>query len=69
MNTKLVHLGLEVSPLIQAWPYTPDELAAHLQGDGYSGVLAQYLHGSREVYAKPGITPLQTLQKAARRKP
>ena len=57
--------GFEVSPLIMAWPYTPDEFAGHFHGDKYDGWLAQTLGGSREVYLKPGCTPLQKLNKAA----
>jgi hypothetical protein len=57
--------GLDVSPLIMAWPYTPDEFSGHFRGDRYDGWLAQTMGGSREVYVKPGTTPLQKLRKAA----
>jgi hypothetical protein len=62
---RLVILGLDVSPLIQAWGYTPGELAGVYGGESPDLLLPQLLHGSREVYVKPGSTPLQKLQKKA----
>jgi hypothetical protein len=67
-NLQLGLSGLEVSPMITAWPYTPSQFAGQFTGNSYDGLLAQFLAGSREVYVKTGATPLQKLLKAARRK-
>jgi hypothetical protein len=64
----LGRVGLAVSPVLEGWPFAPEEFTAHLSAEKYNLLLAQYLPGSREVYLKPGATPLQKLLKAARRK-
>jgi len=65
---KLAVLGLDVSPLVQAWGYTPDELTAVYRGKSPDLLLPQMLNGSREVYVRHGATPLPVLRKTARRK-
>ena len=51
-SKKLGAIGASVSPVIQAWAYTPNEIARHLRGEKYDLFLAQFLTGSREVFAK-----------------
>jgi hypothetical protein len=67
-SVKLGMAGIEVSPLIVAFAYTPGMFAGQFSGKSYDGVLAQFLGGSREVYLRPGSTPLEKLRKTARRK-
>ena len=63
-SRKLGLLGYEVSSLVTAFPYTPDEFDGFFRGDSYSGVLSQLLNGSREIYRKHG-TPLHKLLQTA----
>ncbi len=63
-SKKLGLLGYEVSSLVTAFAYTPDEFDGFFTGDSYDGVLAQFVNGSREVYRKHG-TPLQALLEGA----
>ena len=61
-SKKLGMIGAAVNPAIQAWAFTPDEVARHFSGEKYDLFLAQFLTGSREVYAKP---PKGSARKAA----
>ena len=59
-TTRLRRLGLLgaiVNSAIQAWPYTPREIARHSNGEKYDLFLAQFLSGAREVYARSANAP------------